>query len=181
MSEHMYGPVCVACVCAPGIVQQKPQPLKLLRNAFEVDHNEALYLPCSPEGDLQAELNGIGSSENTHKKKPLTSYVPRPQFSPVCMCESCFAVYVYLLSSSFLHRSIGLAAHGHCCCRQNIKHQINTHSVAVISHGTLTSVKRQHRVQTVCRAGHAATGPQDPVCSTKPGVSFRLGFYLSHC
>lgn len=40
--------VCVhiwMCVCVPDIVQQQPQPLGLLRNAFEVNHNEAFYLP----------------------------------------------------------------------------------------------------------------------------------------
>ena len=48
--------VCVcACVCVPGIVQQQQQqqPLGLQRNAFEVNHNDAFYLPSSPKGDLQ--------------------------------------------------------------------------------------------------------------------------------
>lgn len=52
--------VCV-CVCQPGIVQQQQQqPLGLLRNAFEVNHNESLYLHSEPKGDLQTELSRTG-------------------------------------------------------------------------------------------------------------------------
>lgn len=64
---------CLLYLCVCVRVCQALQPLGLLRNAFEVDHNEALYLPSSPGGDLQTGAGRAGEERKSTKKCILTS------------------------------------------------------------------------------------------------------------